>query len=300
MSETIVKIIKGRQTWDVPCAPSLTFDQLCTLVESKAGAVKGGLRLLHKGRSPDGNQSLSSAGVAAGTKIMALITPVQRDADLRAEKAAQLKQEAMTLDELRGMATPAAGSASAAETVVRLAVRGDEAVPDCAHVILKKGRESFRVNITLSSTVGELRRRASGVNGIDARVQDIKLLYGGRFLKNDHAVLGECGVKDGGVLMVMFGMRHHDAADAKAEIDNIERETEELEALVKGIVAKKKGRLLDGAELAVERSRIVRMLERLRDNVAAVRGEDERRSIVEGRLRKIDDSINYWGGRSTP
>lgn len=269
----------------------MTFNQLRKLVEEKAGTVKGGLRLLHKGRTPDGNQSLSSVGVTTGTKIMALTTPAQRDADLRAKKAARLKQETTALDELRGT-TAAAGSASAAETVTRLAVRGDAALPGCTHVLLKKGRETFRVNITLSSTVGELKTRASGMKGIDARVQDIKLLSGGRFLGDDRAVLDECGVKDGGVLLVLFGVRYHDAADARAEMDKVERETGELEALARGVLAKKKGRLLDKAELAVERSRVVEMLERLRDNVAAVRGEDERRKNVEERLRKVDGDMS--------
>lgn len=288
MSEIVVKIIKGRQIWDIPCLASTTFDQLRRLVEDRAEAVEGGLRLIHKGRAPGGNQSLSSVGVITGTKIMALITPMQREADVRAEKKARLRHETGTLNELRERTNSAANS-SVAEASDRPAVQGDIEVPGLTHVLLKKGRESFRVNVALSASVGELKMKVSTMNGIDAQMRDIKLLHGGRFLKDDRGVLENVGVKDGDVLMVMFGMQYHDAADARTEMGSIERETGELEALLKEVLAKRRGRLLDEAELAVEKSRVVGMLERLRDNAASVRGEDQRRRVIEGRLQKVED-----------
>lgn len=286
MESIVVKIIKGRETWEVTGSPETTFGDLRKEAEARSGAVEGGLRLLHKGRSLDDSTTLEAAKVSTGTKMMALTTAKQREADARIEKTAKSVRDSVALDGMRELsAEKSAGSPSNA-VPSPATVRGDAAVSGQTSVMLKKGRETFRANVSLSATVAQLKAHAAGLDGVDAQARDMKLLHKGRFLK-DETLLQDCGVCDGATMLLMFGGRHHDKGDARIEMDGVEKEVGELERKVQGVAAKARGRLLDSTDLALAKGEVFEIFGRLKDNVGSVRGEDERRKVLEERLRQV-------------
>lgn len=286
MASIVVKIIKGKDTLEVNGSPAMTFGDLRKEAEARVSAVEGGLRLLYKGKSLDDRTTLAAAKVTSGTKMMALATPKQREADARDEKAAKAVRESAAVDAMRERSTEAASASASNASPITLAVGGDAKVSGQTSVLLKKGRETFRANLALNATVGELKIHAAGLDGINAEAGDMKLLHKGRFLKDDTS-LGDCGVLDGATMLLMFGVRHHDKGDARIEMEQVEKEIGELEQKVTGVAAKARGRLLDSTDLALAKGQVLENYERLKDNLVSVRGEEERRKGLEGRLRQV-------------
>lgn len=286
MESIVVKIIKGKETWEVTGSPETTFGDLRKEAEARAGAVEGGLRLLHKGKSLEDRTTLAAAKVTTGTKMMALATAKQREADARIEKATKSARESAAVDRMRERsAEKSAGSASNA-VPSPATVCGDATVSGQTSVLLRKGRETFRANISLSSTVAQLKAHAAGLDGVEAQARDMKLLHKGRFLK-DETSLQDCGVRDGATMLLMFGVRHHDKGEARIEMDQVEKEVGELEQKVQGVAAKARGRLLDSTDLALAKGEVLEIFERLKDNVVSVRGEDEGQKVLQERLRQV-------------
>lgn len=286
MSEITINVIKGRVAWQLSVSPEMTFAGLRKQVEEKAGAVDGGLRLLHKGKSFPDTATLLSAKVTTGTRMMALATAKQREADARKEKAIKAKTDNAALDTM-GKSPASASSAASSPPIV---VRGDPEVPGQTNVVLVKGRDKFRANVELSISVGKLKTIAAGLEGMDAAARDMKLLFKGRFLDNS-SLLSECGVKNSSSIVLLFGARHHDAKDARVELNSIELEISTLEKKVHSAIAKGKSRLLDSVDLALAKGEIFELFNRLKDNLHSVQGEEERKRSLEKRIASVEPAI---------
>lgn len=286
MDSFTVRISKGKDMVEIKGSPNMTVANLRHQAESGLGMVDGGLRLLFKGKFLDDGTTLTSAKVTHGAKMMAMASAKQREADLQAKKNARSAQDNAALDAMREQSF-GKDSASASNTSSSApAVRGDEAIAGRSHVVLKKGREVFRVNIELSRTAGELKIQAAGLQGMNAESRDMKLLHRGRFLK-DETLLMEAGVREGSAIMLMFGARHHDRKDAVEDMEHLEREVEELEGKVKGFVSKARGRLLDSTDLALAKGQVLEIYERLKDNLISIRTEERHKKDLEDRLRQV-------------
>ena len=292
MDSFIVRVSKGKDIIQADGSPDMTVGALRQQVESKAGMVDGGLRLLYKGKILNDASTLESAKVISGAKMMAMATAKQREADLQAEKSVKISQDNASLDAMRersaeGDSASASASASASNaSPTNQEVRGDAAKAGQTKVLLKKGRERFRANVELSATIGELKVHAAGLDGMNAAARDMKLLHKGRFLSDDMS-LAEAGLRDGSMMMLLFGARYHDKKDAVQDMKELENEIAELEGKFKGVASKARGRLLDSTDLALAKGQVLETYERLIDNLLSIRTEEEAKKSLEHRLRQI-------------
>lgn len=285
MSEIKVKVIKGQETVEVSINPEHTFGDLRRKAEKSFGVMEGGLRLLHKSSE---SSTLSSGKVVNGTRMMALKTAKQANADDHAEKARRDAEATSLRQAAVSQSTTAAASTSVAASG-KPATRGHPEVAGQTHVLLIKGREKFRANVELSATVGDLKRIASGLDGMNAAARDMKMLFRG--VMKDEAVLSAIGIRSGSSIMLMFGARYHDANDARAELIGIEKEVDELQERVRVTISQAKSRLLEGVDLGLANGAIHDTIQRLKDNVESVRGEEERRGALEKRLESINTTF---------
>lgn len=289
MTEMRVFVIVGREKWEIPCTSATTFGQLRSSVEKKAGAVEGGMRLLHKGKSFSDESTLDQGNVIDGTKMMAMRTAKQGEAERDIEKLAALgKMEKDVLDikghRDRGSAAPRTTS------VTSNAILGDPEVDGTSWVLLIKGNSKFRVNIELSSSVLSLKERVSSIQAIGSKSRNIRLLFKGTFLK-DTVSLEDCGVKSGVSIMLLFNARHHDEKDDVVEIDSILEKLSALEEKAKSVQSQASHRLLDSVDLSVAKGDLTETTNRLQDNVQSVRTEDSRKPELLRRLEAVDDIV---------
>lgn len=290
MAEFTIRVIKGRERWDIPVRPQTTFAELRKEVETRADAIEGGIRLLYRGKGIADDATLESANVTAGTRLMALSTEKQHKADDRTEKRSKAAQDSAALNAMRERRVSTAGSEGSSPNQQR-SLRGDPEVSGQSNVILVKGRDKFRVNVDLSASVGDLKVIASRLDGIDASPRDMKMLFKGRFM-SDAVVLSDSGIHSGSSIMLMFGARYHDGLDAKADLTEIEEECSLLEDKVRQAVAKARGRLLDTVDLALAKGEVLDMFKSLKNRIESVKGHEEQRKSLLERVAAVEPSID--------
>lgn len=291
MSQFSVTIIMGRQKLEVECTGTMTFGELRSNVESSAGTVEGGMRLLHKGKSFPDHVTLEYAKVGPGTKMMAMRTQKQRDDEKDKEKRGKLLKDARALDTMKDdMGKSSIDSGAASVAVSRNTIRGDATIEGMTSVLVIKGTAKYRVNTPLSERVYSLKEKVAAMEDIKSEARDMRLLFKGKVLQDAQTLDGQ-GVKDGSPVMLLFSARHHDAKDDLAEIGSIQDKISELERKARSVASKAKHRLLDDVALSLAKGELLETLNRLKDNLVSVRSEDDRRDGLEKRLAAMDDVI---------
>lgn len=291
MEEIQITVIMGREKWAISIAKNQTFGDLRALVETKANVISGGLRLIHKGKTHSDNVILESISVTSGTKMMAMRTGKQVKDEEDKKRAAKLAADnaaALALKERVGSSVASSVDKSDGEDT-KSGAKGDP-VTDGSFVLLKKRTDIFRVNIEMEASIGDLKQQVAMIDGINAEPRDIRILGKGRMLTGEKS-LKECGISSGSTLMILFNARHHDKQEASVQVTSITKEVNDLQAKTQSVQKKANKRLLNGVEITIARGELVDTVTRLKDNLASVRGDDERIPLLEKQLNEIEELI---------
>lgn len=270
---------------DVPSTRS-TLGSVRKEVEKRFGLVENGVRLLFNGKTMSDVATLESAGIKSNAKLMAMRTMTQHKAEKEFEKRRKLSP--VVENPARLEAEPSKSKSMTGSAISTRPKIGDAEIPGEPFIIVQKGRDKFRINISTSATVHEVKLRFASLDGVEAVACEVRLMSGGKFLK-DEMTLNDYGVKEGATMMALFTARHHDRQEARSEMvklaDRVERLEREMSALNRSV----EHRLATTDEIIVIRSQLLRDVELVRSNVSAVRGEEDKAKTLLKRLDALDD-----------
>jgi hypothetical protein len=294
-------ITVGRDKFDVQANGGMTWADVLLQLSEQRGAEE--LRLLHKGKTVVPSQTLLSASVKDGTKLMALKTAGQHGKEKKAALRSAAVAADKAVDHMR-CRTPAAVTVGTAASASKRGLLGDEVDEDDNaqyYVRVTHGPKTYRVlfsgDAAQCATVHDLKVRLEGLANVQVRHQRL-IFRGKRDLSDDFTLATGLGAKRGALFMLLFSSEQHDAVDARQDIGVLSTQTEALSSRVVTVEKKVRGRLLsDYVELTLAVGELEAECDRLIGNVGAVQGQavgctDGDRALCEALASRLVDLSN--------
>lgn len=278
----IITVLFGREKLQVDVSEEATFADIRKQIESQKQLKDNGVRLIHKGKKMPDETSLQSLAITSDTKIMAMRTEKQHHADQLHARLAKFNAQ----QEQRPSKTEAP-----AESTGKVKIGGDALIPEQTCVIICEARLRFRVNVPLTATGHEVKQRYCQMSAKLIEPGDVRLLAGGRFIKDD-ATLTQCGVSDTATIMALMSSRHHDTRQQRDVVTKLASDVALLEEKVAALQRRTAGRLATPQEIAVVRSNLTQDVKVVRDNLNVGRVPDERRAPLRKRLDELDTLLD--------
>lgn len=275
MASCNLTVICGKQS---VAASVFSEDKVSVLrqnVEQALGYVEDGIRLIFKGKSLSDMSTVQSCGLRDGAKLMALRTPKQLKAEREKEKQIKLKQVPSSSETVLKLST--------SDTDQKPKILGDQEEPSTEFVMVKKGRDQYRVNAPKSAN--DVKKRIAVMIGT-SNWKEIRLLGAGKFLKDDD------GVKSGSTLMMLFTAKHHDRQEEAVELKKLEEEVDQVEKRFTALQKQAARRLKDRNDILIEKSQIDQDIRRIRDNLELIQDDNHAKVQLAERLTRLDvDSL---------
>jgi hypothetical protein len=294
----MLTITVGRDKFNVQANGGMTWADVLLLLSEQRGTDE--LRLLHKGKTVVPSQTLVSASVKDGTKLMALKTAGQHGK----EKKAALRSASDAADKAADhmlFHTPTAVAAGTAASASKRGLLGDEVDEDDHaqyYVRVTHGPKTYRVlfsgDAAQCATVHDLKVRLEGLANVPLRHQRL-IFRGKRDLSDDFTLATGLGAKRGALFMLLLTSEQHDAVEARQDIGALMTQTEALSSRVVAVEKKVRGRLLsDYVELTLAVGELETECDRLIGNVGAVQGQavgctDGDRALCEALASRLVD-----------
>lgn len=275
MASYNLTVICGKQS---VAATVSSEDKICVLrqnVEQALGYVEDGIRLIFKGKSLSDTSTVQACGLQDGAKLMVLRTPKQLKAEREKEKQFKLQQVCSSSE--------AASNFTTFDTDQKPKILGDQEKPGTDFVVVKKGRDQYRVNAPKSAS--DVKKRIA-VMIHTSNWKEIRLLGAGKFLKDDDAI------KSGTTLMMLFTAKHHDRQEEAVEVKKLEEEVGQIENRFTAIQKQAARRLKDRNDILFEKSQINQDIRRIRDNLELIQDNNHAKVQLAERLTRLDvDSL---------
>lgn len=294
MADSQPKIVVsiGKDKYTVIHGAGMSFGKLRESVSEQSGLDGATFRFLCKGRSVKDNEKISTDIRPALLKVMALRTKAyhKQQASSSSSKETTSSQIGLTgaLDEAREKQKD--GVQVSIATVKPNTPKGDSIATGESFVVVRAGRDRYNVRIESTSSVVDLKRRLTDMEGIDMSAEDINLIFSGRQCR-DTDILNELGVKRGSMLMMLARARHHDKVEARADLVKIQAAVATLEQRADQIARQVERRLVDSVEIRARLGEVEAEATVLRDQLRSNRCEDNVRKEIDECLRRAEDSI---------
>jgi len=322
-----LSIIQGKAKHVVTVPADGTFGAVKEQVQELAGIRPAAQKLIFKGKERKDADSLASAGVASGAKMMLMLSAEGAKDEKKAEeqRAKQKRQhDAMEakqlLEEHRagGSEHHAAGTGDGADSSraapAPAVIEEEGASAAGAHVVqVLHGKMRFRLVVggdgaggAAPVTFGDLKEKLAKLCSVPPAHQ--RLIYKAKERDSAHAIK-EAGVKDGDKLMLLLAEGEWKARDEQTLIRDVANELAEVEADVSKLRSQCEHGLFgdDTMEISVKAGAHVAAVERLSDNVSYLSHVPEAAAVRDGftqRLKTVSAALDdlqalYVLGRHT-
>lgn len=239
----------GSAKHTIPYCDGMTFLQLRTRVAESSGLDGNTFRFLYKGRKVQDSDLLIPANSTSPAllKVMALRTKSYHESQSKGSSSRGSSTGIGLADALE--------DATAKERTIQITTskpstpKGDEIPNDANFVVVRMGAARYHVLTEHIVTIGELKERLEGMDGIDIEKKEMNLIFKGSKCSSDELRLDVLGVKRGSMLMLLARAGHHDAIDARAELGKIRTSLIRLETRAKKLQREIARRLVDDAAI---------------------------------------------------
>lgn len=297
--------MQGKVKHAVECEDESTFGAIKEQVHELAGVKPASQKLIFKGKERKDADSLASAGVRTGDKLMLMLSAEGAKEEKRAEEQ-QVRQkrqhEAMEAKQLlenhREGSDKTSGTRNGSDSSsVHAVVEEDGAGAEGAHVVqVLHGKARFRLVIENEETMtfGDLKAKLAKLCRVPAQHQ--RLIHKAKERDSAHT-LAAAGVKNGAKLMLLLAEGEWKARDEQTLIRDVEKELAQLEVDVSKLRSQCEHGLFgdDTMEISVKAGSHVQVVERLSDNVSYLAHVPQAAELRDGftdRLKALSASLD--------
>ncbi len=270
----------------------MTFQELRRQVAESSGLDGNTFRFLFKGRKVQDNDVLvpPDSAVPALLKVMALRTKSYHESQSKASGSRGSSAGIGLADALE--------TAAAKERTVQIttskpsAPKGDDIADGANFVVVRLGAARYHVLTTEAMTVGDLKGRLAGMEGVNIAKTEMNLIFKGSKCASDESQLTALGVKRGSMLMLLARAGHHDAMDARVELGKIRSALVRLEARAKKLQREIARRLVDDAAIRARLGDLDRETAVLKDQLRHNRTDEEAQKEANKCLARTEEILD--------
>lgn len=289
--EPKILISLGKEKINVTHTEEMTFGDVRIAVAALSGQDGTSFRFLCKGRAVKDEEKVATGPRPALVKIMALKTKKGHQADAGAAKKGSSSAHLATEVQAANEKEDKKSATAKIQAVKPTQPKGDVVSEDEFFVMVRAGRERYHVRIELSCSIQDLKDRLENMDGVGSSAKNMKLIFSGKQRKNEE-VLQEIGVKRGSMFMLLFLARHHDAVDAKADLQKIKDALIKLESQAKQVDRQFDRRLMDIVEVRARLGEIEGEAGVLKNQLESNKCEDDIRQVVLKCMENMEAAVS--------